>query len=120
MSETTTASGREIRPRANVEEVKEGIRLTLEMPAAERGTIAVDVNDDLLTIRADRTGPEEGWETHHRETADGSYHRAFRLSRDLKRDGIEAGYEHGILTVFVPRAEHLIPRKIEVRTSLEG
>jgi len=116
MSETTTVSGREIRPPANVLETKEGIRLTLEMPGAVRGTISVSVDEDLLAVRADRDPPGGEAKVHHRETGDGSWHRAFRLSRDLSRDGIEAGYEHGVLTVFVPRAEHTIPKKIEVQS----
>jgi HSP20 family protein len=117
MSETTNASGREIRPRANVEEARDGIRLTLEMPGAVRGTISVGIDDDLLTVRADRAVRGEDWKVHHRETEDGAWHRAFRLSRDLSRDGIEAGYEHGVLTVFVPRAEHTVPKKIEVKVN---
>ena len=114
---TTTKEVREIRPPSNVEETPEGARLTIEMPGVAKETLSVTVEDDILTIRGERVDPLAEYRVLHRESRTGPRSRSFRLSRDLSRDGIGADYRDGVLTLTVPRAEHTIPRKIEIETN---
>ena len=114
---TTTKEVREIRPPSNVEETAEGAKLTIEMPGVAKETLSVTVEDDILTIRGERVNALADHRVIHRESRPGDYSRSFRLTRDLSRDGIGADFRDGVLTLTVPRAEHAIPRKIEIQTS---
>ena len=113
----TTKEVREVRPAANVEETPEGARLTIEMPGVAKESLSVTVEDDILTVRGEKVDALGEHRVVHRESRPGAWSRSFRLSRDLERDGIGADYKNGVLTLTVPRAEHTIPRKIDIRTS---
>jgi HSP20 family protein len=106
-----------IHPPVDIREEGDGIRLVVEMPGVVPGTISVSVDDDVLSIAADKAvGTFEGHRMVHREISRGRYSRSFSLSRDLSRDGVTADYRDGLLTVSLPKADHTIPRKIDVRT----
>jgi HSP20 family protein len=45
----------------------------------------------------------------------GSFSRSFVLPRDVDADRIEAHFEHGVLTVTIPKSEKARRRRIEVR-----
>ncbi len=105
----------EIRPPADIFVTDEGVVLAVEMPGADANTLSVSVDEDVLTVKALRRNLLEKKNVVRRETRDGEYVRAFRLSRDLARNGLSAEYRQGILRVSIPRAEHTIPRRIEVQ-----
>lgn len=105
-----------VQPPADVASTKEGVHLALEMPGAVSESISVTVEEDILTVRADRQGLPEEYRVLRRESSPGAYARSFRLSKDLAREGLVADFRLGVLTVAIPRAEHTIPRRIEVRT----
>lgn len=105
-----------IHPPVDIHEEGEGIRLVVEMPGVVPGSLAVSVDDDVLSIEAEKARGPEGHRVVHRESSRGRYRRFFRLSRDLSRDGVTAEYRDGLLRVSIPKADHTIPRKIEVRT----
>ena len=112
----TTETMREIVPHVDITSGSEGVRLTAEMPGADPATIEVTVENDILSISAGRTEALKGHRYLRRESEHGEYRRTFTLSRDLARDGISAEYRDGVLSVHIPRAEHTVPRKIEIRT----
>lgn len=92
-----------------------------DLPGVDPGSIDVSVDNGVLTIRAERTGPSEDsaeWIAGERFT--GSYMRQLSLGDGIDTDGIHAGYEHGVLTVTVPIAEKAKARKIEVRAGDRG
>ena len=43
------------------------------------------------------------------------YRRVFTLSKELDRDKISAEFEHGVLKLSIPKAEHLQPRRVEIK-----
>ncbi|MFP5331010.1 MAG: Hsp20/alpha crystallin family protein, partial [Acidimicrobiia bacterium] len=52
-----------------------------------------------------------------RERRMGTITRQFRLGDGLDADHIEAGYDHGVLTLTIPVSEEEKPRKITVGAS---
>ncbi|MFT4221244.1 MAG: Hsp20/alpha crystallin family protein [Microbacterium sp.] len=91
--------------------------LTADMPGIDPGSVDIDVDGQLLTIRAERSLSEgEGvkWITREREAA--SFLRQLNLGQGIDTERISASYGNGVLSVTIPVSEKAKPRKIEVST----
>ncbi len=88
--------------------------LSADLPGIDPASVDLDVDGQLLTIRAERVAPREEvkWLTHERPY--GSYMRQFTLGDGVDAERITANYEHGVLSVIIPMAERAKPRKIQV------
>jgi len=89
--------------------------LSADLPGIDPESVDLDVDGQLLTIRAERHAPaseEVKWLAHERPY--GSYMRQFTLGDGVDVERIAANYEHGVLSVIVPVAERAKPRKIAV------
>jgi len=89
--------------------------LSADLPGIDPGSVDIDVDGQLLTIRAERTlaaGDGVKWITREREAA--SFLRQLNLGQGIDNDGIAATYSNGVLTVTIPVSEKAKPRKIEV------
>ena len=92
--------------------------LTADLPGVDPGSVDVDVDGQLLTIRAERSArTEEGVQWLARERGTGSYLRQLTLGKDIDTENISAHYENGVLSVMIPVAEKAKPRKISVATA---
>ena len=92
--------------------------LTADLPGVDPGSVDVDVDGQLLTIRAERSArTEEGVQWLARERGSGSYLRQLTLGKDIDTENISAHYENGVLSVMIPVAEKAKPRKIEIATA---
>lgn len=91
--------------------------LTADLPGIDPGSVDIDVDGQLLTIRAERTLPDgDGvkWITREREAA--SFLRQLNLGQGVDTENISAGYHNGVLSVTIPVSERAKPRKIAVAT----
>jgi HSP20 family protein len=89
--------------------------LTADLPGIDPGSVEIDVDGQLLTIRAERSvASNETVKWVSQERPHGSYLRQFSLGEGVDPDGISAEYDHGVLTVTMPISERAKPRKIEV------
>lgn len=91
--------------------------LTADLPGIDPGSVDVDVDGQLLTIRAERTLPSgDGvkWITREREAA--SFLRQLNLGQGIDTERISASYTNGVLSVTIPVSEKAKPRKIDVTT----
>lgn len=95
---------------------REGDRFVIEfdLPGVARESIDLDVERNVLTVRAERTGRNGDWEMLASERSRGSFSRQLVLGDNLDLDRIEASYEHGVLRLLVPVAERAKPRKIQI------
>lgn len=57
----------------------------------------------------------EGMEASHAEINLPRYRRVFTLSKELDSEKISAEFEYGVLKLSIPKAEHLQPRKVEIK-----
>ncbi|WP_017558848.1 Hsp20/alpha crystallin family protein [Nocardiopsis baichengensis] len=87
-----------------------------DMPGVATDSIDLQVERDVLTVKADRPAPErtEGRENVVSERPTGSFSRQLFLGKTLDTDRIKADYADGVLTVVIPVAEQAKPRKIAV------
>ena len=103
-------------PAADVLEENGGYVLMLDMPGARRGDISVTVAEGMLAVRAPLARPRgaEG-RTLYSEIVRGGYERYFTLGEGIDREGIEAQFEDGVLTVRLRKSEAVKPKEIAIR-----
>ena len=90
----------------------------LDLPGIDNDSIDMTVENDTLTITAERKWErDESIQMVMQERKTGSFTRRFILGESLDSDGIEAGYDKGVLTVRIPVREQAKPRKISVGRS---
>ncbi len=100
---------------------REGDRFVIEfdLPGISRESLDIDVERNVLTIRAERVARNGDWERLASERPTGVFSRQLVLGDNLDLDRIEAGYDTGVLRLVVPVAEKAKPRKVAV-TGLES
>ena len=82
----------------------DGVTLTMNVPGYNKKLIDVSVSGDQLTIEGkSNSGDTDGFK------------KVFTINDTLDVNGIEATVVDGVLTVSVPYAEEVKPRKIEVK-----
>ena len=82
----------------------DGVTLTINVPGYNDKLIDVSVSGDSLTIEGkSHTGSTEG------------FNHTFTINDNLDADEIDATAIDGVLTVSIPYAEAVKPRKIEVK-----
>ncbi|WP_375000833.1 Hsp20/alpha crystallin family protein [Aeromicrobium sp. CTD01-1L150] len=89
--------------------------IELDLPGINRDSIELDVERNVLTIRAERSVPEATNELVAAERPRGVFSRQIMLGDSLDLDRIDATYDSGVLALTVPVAEKAKPRRIEVR-----
>ena len=95
--------------------------LAADLPGIDPGSIDVDVDGQLLTIRAQRTlhgADGVKWLTRERES--GSFLRQLNLGQGIDTEKIAARYENGVLSVTIPVSEKAKPRRIAVQASSDA
>lgn len=90
--------------------------IRLDLPGVSADGVDLTVEDNVLTIKADRRPPPntEGIEPVITERPYGTFTRQVFLGSNLDTEHIRAEYEAGVLTLAIPVAEHAKPRRIEV------
>jgi HSP20 family protein len=104
-----------LHPPVNVVETKEGYVLEAEMPGVGKDGLEVLLEDNELTIVGHRRpAGVEGAQPLYRESVDRDFRRAFVLDPTIDTAKISARMERGVLTLTLPKAEKVKPRKISV------
>lgn len=91
-------------------EDKDNTYVRAELPGLNRNDINVEIVDGYLTISAERKNKSEKGENE----ASFSFTRSISIPDDVRTDAVGASYEHGILTVTLPKREEAKPKKITV------
>ena len=104
--------------RTDVVDNGDSYKLEAELPGFNKEDIKIDVENDVLTISAERKLDNE--EKKHnfvkRERFYGSYSRSFDVS-GIEVDGIEAAYADGVLSLTMPKKVETAPasRRLEIK-----
>ncbi|MGZ5401423.1 MAG: Hsp20/alpha crystallin family protein [Nocardioides sp.] len=98
---------------------REGDHFVIEfdLPGINRESIDLDVERNVLTVRAERVARNGDWEMLASERPRGVFSRQLVLGDNLDLGQIEAAYDGGVLRLTVPVAEKAKPRKIEISGS---
>ena len=87
-------------PTLDVVEEKGETRITAEIPGVKPEDVKVSVESSVLSIEGQKPGY--------------TFKRSFTLPTTVNAEAIAAKYEHGVLTVTLPKAEQARPRQIPV------
>lgn len=96
----------------------DGYVLNADLPGIDPGSVDVDIDGQLLTIRAQRTaGDADGVKWISQERPHGSYLRQFSVGKGVDTSRISASYDNGVLSVIIPLSEKARPRKVKIETT---
>ena len=106
--------------KTDVTDTGDAFKLEAELPGFKKEDIKLDVENDCLTISAERKLDNEEKDKKgnfvKRERFYGSYRRSFDVS-GINVDGIEAEYTDGVLTLNMPKKVETVPaaRRLEIK-----
>jgi len=106
-------------PAVDVLEENDGIRILAELPGVKPEDVKISVENNVLTIRGtkDQVAEEKMKRVHRYERTYGAFERTFALPATVDAGRIKATYEHGVLSVFLPKMEQAKPREIQVEVA---
>jgi len=86
------------------------------LPGVKPDDVQITVHGDTLTIRGESKAEEEkkGEHWHLRERRFGAWQRSVALATPVNSDQAQAHFEHGVLTLTLPKSEAAKPRQIKV------
>jgi HSP20 family protein len=94
--------------------------LHCDLAGVDPGSVQVDVDNRVLTIRAERSPrTDDDVEWLRRERPNGTFERRLTLADGLALDRITATWQDGVLTLTIPIAEAAKPRRIKINATGE-
>lgn len=117
---TWPAAGTEegLLPAVDVAETDKTYEITADMPGLAEKDIALEVNDNVLTLKGERktSSEQEGKNFFRTERRSGMFQRSFTLPQHVDQENIEAIFKNGVLHVTLPKIkEHKSVKKIAVK-----
>lgn len=109
---------RTLRPEVDITEYEDRLELVVDLPGADRSTTDLVLEKNVLTITST---PQplalDGYECLAREYQVGQFERMFVISDEIDRDGIDAEFRNGVLTVTLPKQATRLARKITIQNN---
>jgi HSP20 family protein len=103
-----------VAPVSSVRENADGYTLEVEMPAVNKEGLEIAVENNELTILGRRSLPAIDGTLIHLESRPHNFRRTFELDPSIDTSKINAKIEQGIVTLTMPKAEQVKPRRITV------
>jgi HSP20 family protein len=103
-----------VAPPASVVEDGDGYLLQVEMPGVTKEGLEISTEGNELTIVGRRSLPVIDGTLIHRESRREDFRRSFELDPSIDITKVAAKIKQGLLTLSLPKAERVKPRKIAV------
>ncbi len=106
-------------PAVDIVELEQEVLLLADLPGVEPGHVDVSVEDRTLTLAGERHPYNDlkDPQAFRTERPSGRFTRTFILPTTVDTGRIHAEFNHGVLKVVLPKAEHVRARKIQIQTS---
>ncbi len=106
-------------PAVDIMERDNSYAINLDMPGFERDNLKISVQEDVLTVSAERERQEPEREDLYRyfERPSGKISRSFRLPASVNTQNISANYKNGVLMLEIQKREETKPHSIEITES---
>jgi HSP20 family protein len=109
-------SGGQVNLPVDVCETENDFRIRASLPGIKPDDVQITVHGDTVTLRAEGRADEEkkGETWHVRERRHGTYQRSMVLNAPIDADQATAHFEHGVLTLTIPKSEKAKPKQIKI------
>ena len=104
-----------VTPLADIESADDGYVIRAEMPGVEKGDLEITVDNGELVLLGRRKPTEFTAELIYREIRPHDFRCVYELDPSIDTTKVSAKIDDGILTVRLPKAETVKPRKISVQ-----
>lgn len=103
-------------PATDISETPEAVTMRLEVPGLSRDQIRIAVENNVLTVRGEKTQETSSENESFRRTerSFGSFERSFSLPAYVDSDNVQASLQDGILSITLPRREETKAREIQI------
>lgn len=102
-------------PAIDIEETDNDYIVSADLPGIKKEDISIECTGNQLILTAERKSEAvEGRRSDRRERYYGTYQRRFTLPAGADAEKIEAAYEGGVLTVWIPKIEQSKARRIPI------
>jgi HSP20 family protein len=104
------------RPAVDIYETENAIAIDVELPGVGKEDVAVEVKDNVLTLKGERpVNPRIKEDDYYRrERSYGPFKRSFTLHQNIQPALIKATFKDGILRIEIPRPVEERPKQITV------
>jgi HSP20 family protein len=104
-------------PAVDMYQTKEEIVVKAAIPGVKPEDIDISVTGDILTIKGELKEEEKIEEANYlcQERRYGEFRREFSLPTQVSADKAKAEFEHGVLTLRLPKAEEVKPKSVKVK-----
>jgi len=104
------------RPVVDIFDTDNAIVIKADLPGIKKDGVSVDVKDNVLTIKGERSLTKEIKEENYyrKERSFGKFQRSFTLPEAINSAGIKANFKNGVLEIEVPKAEEKKPKQISI------
>jgi HSP20 family protein len=104
-------------PAVDITETDQAYLVRAELPGVKKDDLQITINDGVLTINAETRQESEAKENGRlirQERRYGKFVRSMRLGNDVDENNVSADYRDGVLSLTLPKAEEVKPRRIDV------
>ena len=94
-------------PKVNIKETADAFMIEMAVPGLKKSDFQLDLDNQLLSISTETNEENEHKEENYtrREFGYSSFKRTFNLPESVNDEKINANYENGILSIFLPKKE---------------
>lgn len=113
---------RNFSPACDITEEKDHYLMTIDLPGFKKEDIKIEMSDNVLTVAGERrreVKTEEG-KGHRFERSYGTFTRSFSLPSTVSSEKVEANYEDGVLSLYLPKTPLAKARSIEIQSKNGG
>lgn len=103
-----------ITPLTDIYEEENGLHVMVDLPGVDREGLKIKVEKNILTIEG-HIEAQNDRNYLFREFEPSNYFRQFELAESVNQERIEAELKNGVLNLYLPKAEELKPRTIDVK-----
>ena len=103
----------------DVTENDDNYTVRASLPGIKAEDLDISFSENTLTIKGETKGEnvDENEKWHLRERRFGSFMRTISLPTQVNADAIDAHFENGVLTLTLPKAEEVKPRRIAIKAN---
>lgn len=103
----------------DVAENENGYVVKASVPGVAPEDVEITMEDNVLTLKGELKGDEtiENDKYHVRERRFGSFSRSITFPMLVNADAVEAMYDKGVLSLNIPKAEVVKPRRINIKAN---